>query len=172
MPFFLWLWVLCCAVYCLNRQYMSTFYNPTHQYVVPWERRFGERTDVEQMIRFGAKTYVYVNKEQRDALAAHAWIGFFVDYGVNSKGWWVYDPARLNVYLVYYILVDETIVYGDIMGAAHARKLKVYKHTTASEHQCQRQSVVPVMLARSVPPYPPHPFPLQVRPIGNVSPTS
>lgn len=136
MPFFLWPWVLRCAVYCLNRQYTKTFYNPTHQYVVPWERRFGERTDVGQMIRFGAKTFVYVNKEQRDALAAHAWIGFFVDYGVNSKGWWVYDPARLNVYLAYYILVDETIVYGDIMGAAHARKLKVYKQSLKVHNHC------------------------------------
>ena len=79
------------------------------------------------MIRFGAKVFVYVNEDARNALESHVWIGFFVAYSNNSKAWIIYDPARLNTYKCYWILVDESIVYGDIMGAAHARKMNVYK---------------------------------------------
>ena len=127
LPFFLWRFVFMCVVYQLNRQYTSVYYNPTHKYMVPWERRFGERTDFRNMIKLGSKVYVFIDKKSRDALSAHAWIGFFVGYAENCKGYFIYDPSRLNVYICFFILVDETIMYGDIMGAKHAKKLKVYK---------------------------------------------
>ena len=75
LPFFLWCYALLCCVFCLNRSFTKVHYNPSHKYVVPWERRFGERTSIEDMVKFGAKVYVYVNEQDRNALQSHVWIG-------------------------------------------------------------------------------------------------
>ena len=127
MPLFLWVYAFMYSVWTLNRVYTTVFYCPEHRYMVPWERMFGIRTHVRDMIKFGAKVHVYIDADSRDMLKPHAWVGFFVAYATHSKGWLIYNPAKLKVFCCYYILVDESIVYGDVMGAAHAQRLSVYR---------------------------------------------
>ena len=80
MPLSLWDQAYAYAVYTKNRVWTRVHYRDSDKYKVPHERRFGQRVNVKDMIRFGAKAFVYIDADERTKMANHAWVGFFVGY--------------------------------------------------------------------------------------------
>ena len=68
------------------------------------------------MVAFGAKCWVYIDKETRLKMEDHVFVGYFIGYPFNSKGYLIYDPARLQIYVRYHVLFDERTKYGDEFG--------------------------------------------------------
>ena len=115
-PLCMWSYASSYCVWCKNRTYTSVCYDPAHRYQTPQERRFGIKPQLIEMVDFGSKAFVYIDKESRTKMQDHVWIGYFIGYPFNSKAFLVYDPARMSVFVCYHVLFDERVKYGNEFG--------------------------------------------------------
>ena len=82
-------------VWTLNRNFTKNCHQQDHKYLTPHERQFpGDRPDLRSMAKFGCKTLVYVDKNNRAMNVNHAYFGYFAGYTYNMKGYNVYSPTR------------------------------------------------------------------------------
>ena len=84
-PLYLWEHAYACVVYVKNRTVSHSFFIPKDRFRVPFERVHNIKASFHGMIRFGAKCYVFVDKDQmqRSKLDSHCWIGQNCLYGYH-----------------------------------------------------------------------------------------
>ena len=70
-----------CAVN--NMLYTSVHYEEDHKYKSPWERVKGSKPHINNIARFGSKTYVFINKDERVKGDSHQWIGWYLGVSDN-----------------------------------------------------------------------------------------
>jgi hypothetical protein len=133
-PLYLWEHAYACVVYVKNRTVSHSFFIPKDRFRVPFERVHNIKASIHGMIRFGAKCYVFVDKDQmqRSKLDSHCWIGFFAGYAsvennshASSKAYLIYHPVNHRVYVRYHCWFNEEVVYGDLHGTAKAQREKL-----------------------------------------------
>jgi len=112
----MWPYAYTYVVWGKNRSYTKQHFQLDHKYKTPHERRFNIKPVLSEMVVFGAKCFVYIDRASRLKMQDHCWVGYFCGYPFNSKAYLVYDPARMNVYVRYHVLFDERVVYGDEIG--------------------------------------------------------
>ena len=115
-PLCMWPYAYSYVVWGKNRSYTKQHFQTDHKYKTPHERRFNIKPVLSEMVVFGAKCFVYIDRASRLKMQDHCWVGYFCGYPFNSKAYLVYDPARMNVYVRYHVLFDERVVYGDEIG--------------------------------------------------------
>ena len=111
-----------CNIHSKNRLFTPVHHDPKHEFMTPHERLFGIKPSIDDMARFGCKTYVYITKEDRKKHDTHCWIGFYLGLSDNMRACRVYRPHTHTVYDRYHTLHDCKIVYGDIMGPCITRE--------------------------------------------------
>ena len=108
--------ILLYVVWCKNRSYTSIYYTEAHRYQTPHERRFGIKPKLIEIVAVGSKCWAYIDKSTRLKMDGHVFVGYFIGYPYNAKGYLIYDPSRLEIYLRYHVLFDERVKYGDELG--------------------------------------------------------
>ena len=112
-----------CHVESKNRLFTPICHDPTHQFQTPHQRMLGTKPDINDIARFGCKTYVYVTKPDRAKHDSHCWIGFYVGPSQNMSACRVYRPLKHSIYDRYHTLHNCDIVYGDIMGKMYQSRV-------------------------------------------------
>ena len=109
---------------CSNMLYTSVCSEPDHKNKSPWERVKGTRPHIDHIARFGSKTYVFVNKDERAKGASHQWVGWYLGMSDNMLASRVYRPITHTVYDRFHTLHDSTVVYGDFLGAMYKQRVE------------------------------------------------
>ena len=113
-----------CHVQTVNRLYTPIHHRESDVYKTPYERKYGTKPSLNELARFGCKTYVHVPKDNRQKHDSHMWEGFYLGPSHQMRACRIYRPLKHAVYNNYHVLHDCDVVYGDVMGAAYQRRLK------------------------------------------------
>jgi hypothetical protein len=70
-PMCMWPYAYSYVVWCKNRSYTSIYYTEAHRYQTPHERRFGIKPRLIDMVAFGSKCWVYIDKDTRLKMEDH-----------------------------------------------------------------------------------------------------
>ena len=111
-----------CAVN--NMLYTSVHYEEDHKYKSPWERVKGSKPHINNIARFGSKTYVFINKDERVKGDSHQWIGWYLGVSDNMLASRVYRPITHTVYDRFHTLHDSSVVYGDFLGNMYKKRVE------------------------------------------------
>ena len=108
---------------CSNMLYTGVHYEDDHARQTPYERVKGSKPNINNVARFGSKTYVFVNKADRLKGAPHAWIGWYLGVSDNMLASRVYKPITHTVYDRFHTLHDSSVVYGDFLGSMYKQRV-------------------------------------------------
>ena len=116
-----------CHIEAMNRVYTPICHVSSHQYMTPYERFHGTKPSINDIARFGSKTYVYIPKSERAKHDAHSWVGWYLGPCRNMRGCRVYRPLKHAVYDRYHTLHDSGTVYGDFLGDMFRQRVEADK---------------------------------------------
>ena len=81
LPNFLWDEMMGAYVYQRNRSYTSACNTSMHKYQCPHVRKFpDDKPDARTLVRIGAKTFVYIDADERRVGENHAYVGYVCGY--------------------------------------------------------------------------------------------
>ena len=109
---------------CSNMLYTSVHHESEHEFKSPWERVKGSKPNINNVARFGSKTYVFINKDERAKGSTHSWVGWYLGVSDNMLASRVYRPLTHTVYDRFHTLHDSSVVYGDFLGAMYRERVK------------------------------------------------
>ena len=119
---------LCCHVDCENRLFTKVYHITHHKNKSPYERVYGKKPHIDDIARFGCKTYVHHAKSDgRIKSDRHAWVGFYLGPSKDGQGCSVYRPSTNTVYTRYHTLHVSNLVYGDFMGKMYRERVDTDK---------------------------------------------
>ncbi len=104
MPKMFWAEAVATAAYVRNRVLTSAI----HEAKTPYERWYGRKPNVSHLRIFGCLAYVHVPDEQRHTLDKKAKLVQLVGYGVNQKGYRLYDESTRRVITRIDVKFNET----------------------------------------------------------------
>ncbi|GJY88268.1 integrase, catalytic region, zinc finger, CCHC-type containing protein [Tanacetum coccineum] len=101
-PLFLWAEAVATACYTQNRSLIHTLHNKT-----PYELVHDKNPDLSFLRIFGALCYPTNDSEDLGKLKAKAYIGFFVGYAPNRKGYRIYNKWTRQIMETIHVTFDE-----------------------------------------------------------------
>ena len=158
------------GISCSNMVYTDVYHEEQHRFQAPYQRMKGVPPHVDNLARFGCKTYVFVDKADRVKHDAHSWVGWYIGVSQNMLASRVYRPIKHTVYDRFHTLYDNSVVYGDFLGAACRTRLRTetqqreyYNEEVKSllaRPAVARDAVLQLMQAQ---PWAPQPDPVEAR---------
>ena len=116
-----------CHIEAMNRVYTPICHIPSQQYMTPFERFHGTKPSINDIARFGSKTYVFIPKSERAKHESHSWVGWYLGPCRNMRACRVYRPTKHAVYDRYHTLHDSGVVYGDFLGDMFRKRVEADK---------------------------------------------
>ena len=113
-----------CHVEVANRLYTPVYHDPLHRFHTPYQRFHGTKPSINDIARFGCKTFVFIPKDHRSKPESHAWIGWYLGPSKSMRACRVYRPCTHTVYDRYHTLHDSGTVYGDFLGDMYHKRVK------------------------------------------------
>ncbi|GJU33362.1 retrovirus-related pol polyprotein from transposon TNT 1-94, partial [Tanacetum coccineum] len=99
---FLWAEAIATTCYTQNRSLIHTRHNKT-----PYELVHDKKPDLSFLSVFGALCYPTNDSEDLGKLKAKAYIGFFVGYAPNRKGYRIYNKRTRQIMETIHVTFDE-----------------------------------------------------------------
>jgi hypothetical protein len=88
----------------------------------PWEKFFGEKSDVSHMRVFGARAYMHIPKENRKKMQSVSERGMFVGYEPDCKAYRVLRERDGWILVSRDVIVDEKPTFGTIELSSGSKK--------------------------------------------------
>ncbi|GKE68549.1 retrovirus-related pol polyprotein from transposon TNT 1-94 [Tanacetum coccineum] len=101
-PLFLWVEAVATACYTQNRSLIHTLHNKT-----PYELVHDKKPDLSFLRIFGALCYPTNDSKDLGKLKAKAYIGFFIGYAPNRKGYKIYNKRARQMIETIHVTFDE-----------------------------------------------------------------